>query len=116
NQQWATVSGSKGFLTVPDFVLPFFGCESAFTVHNAAFHADGCQFNMEEHTRRVAVRESSNNAVSAQETNLFRTFSKLALSGKPDYFWADIALKTQQVMDVCLASARQDGKLIEMPR
>ena len=114
NQQWANVAGTKGFLTVPDFVLPFYGCESAFGVHNATFQADGCQFNMEEHTRRIAVREPSNNALNAQETNLFRKFSELALGGKPDEFWSDIALRTQQVMDACLASARQEGKLIAL--
>lgn len=115
NQQWATVAGSKGFLNVSDFVLPFLGPEVAFTIHNAAFQTFGCHFNMEEHTRRIAAREYSNNALNAQETHLFRKFSELALSGKPDQFWADIALKTQQVMDACLASAQQGGALIEVP-
>ena len=27
NHQWAIVSGTRGYLTVPDFVLPFFGSE-----------------------------------------------------------------------------------------
>ena len=114
NQQWGIIAGSKGFAQVTDYVLPFVGCESAFTVHKAAFHVDGCDYSMEEHTRRYAVYEYSNNAPSAQETNLFRNFSELVLRGKPDDFWADIALKTQQVMDACLASARQDGKTIEL--
>ena len=116
NQQWANVSGSKGFATLSDFVIPAFGCESAFEIHNDTFHATGCQFDMEQHPRRIAVRESSNNAPNAQETNLFRKFSELALSGKPDNFWADIALKTQQVMDACVTSAQQDGKPVELPR
>ena len=115
-QQWANVSGTKGLLTLSDFVLPYFGSESAFEVHNDVFQQVGCQFDMEGHTRRVAVRESSNNAPTAQETNLFRKFSELALSGKPDNFWAEIALKTQQVMDACMESARQDGKVVELPR
>lgn len=114
NQQWGIIAGSKGFAQVTDFVLPFVGCESAFTTHKAAFHVDGCDYSMEEHTRRYAVREYSNNAPSAQESNLFRKFSELVLGGKPDPFWADIALKTQQVMDACLTSARNDGKTIEL--
>lgn len=114
NQQWVKVAGTKGFLTVSDFVLPFFGPEVGFTVHNAAFHQKGCDFNMEEHTRRLALPEYSNNAANAQETNLLRRFSELVLRGKPDFVWADIALKTQQVMDACLESASQDGKSIEM--
>ena len=101
-------------MQVNDFVLPFIGCESAFTVHKARFHVDGCDYSYEEHTRRHAVYEYSNNAPSAQETNLFRNFAELVLSGKRDDFWADIALKTQQVMDACLTSARQDGKTIEL--
>ena len=115
NQQWGIIAGSKGFAQVTDFVLPFVGCESAFTVHKAAFHVDGCDYSMEEHTRRHAVYEYSHNAPSAQESNLFRNFSALVLSGKPDYFWADIALKTQQVLDACLDSARQNGKTLELP-
>ncbi len=114
NQQWGVIAGSKGFVQVNDFVLPFIGCESAFTVHKARFHVDGCDYSYEEHTRRHAVYEYSNNAPSAQETNLFRNFSELVLSGKRDDFWADIALKTQQVMDACLTSARHDGKTIEL--
>jgi predicted dehydrogenase len=114
-QQWANVSGTKGFLTVSDFVIPYFGCESAFEVHNDVFQQTGCQFDMEGHTRRISVRESSNNASTAQETNLFRKFSELVLSGKPDNSWADISLKTQQVMDACMESARQDGKIVELP-
>lgn len=114
NQQWGIIAGSKGFAQVTDYVLPFVGCEAAFTVHKAAFHVDGCDYSMEEHTRRHSVYEYSNNAPSAQESNLFRNFSELVLRGKPDEFWADIALKTQQVMDACLTSAWQDGKTIEL--
>ena len=78
NQQWANISGDKGFVHVPDFVLPFYGCEAAFAVTQARFDVRGCQFNMNEHTRRVAVREYSNNAPDSQETNLFRNFAALA--------------------------------------
>ena len=74
----------------------------------------GCDFNMEDHTQRVAVRERSHAAPSAQESNMFRTFANLALSGKPDYTWADIAFKTQQVLDACLQSARSGGKMVEL--
>jgi len=31
------------------------------------------------------------------------------LSGQPDPHWAEVALKTQRVMDACLESARKDG-------
>lgn len=109
NQQWAHVSGSLGHLLVPDFVLPYFGSEVAYSVTNATFHVEGCQFDMEDHTRRVPVREKSNNATNAQETYLFRNFADLVLSGELSTHWPEIALKTQQVMDACVRSAEQGG-------
>ncbi len=114
NQQWGHISGSKGHLLVPDFVIPYFGCEVAFTVTNSEFHATGCQFDIEDHTRRVAIREHSNNAPDAQETHLFRNFNQLVLSGQHDQKWADIAMQTQQVMDACLKSAQQDGSPVTL--
>uniref|UniRef100_A0A7C4QML6 Gfo/Idh/MocA family oxidoreductase n=1 Tax=Schlesneria paludicola TaxID=360056 RepID=A0A7C4QML6_9PLAN len=110
NQQWAVLSGDRGFLHVPDFVLPFYGCETAFSVTNAVFHQDGCRFHMEDHTRRHAVAEYSDGHASAQETQLFRSFSALVLSGRVDPHWGEIALKTQQVLDACLTSAREEGR------
>lgn len=69
---------------------------------------------MEDHTRRVAIPEYSNSWGNSQETNLFRNFSHLVLSGKPDSVWGEIALKTQRVVDACLASARDRGQFIEI--
>jgi predicted dehydrogenase len=69
---------------------------------------------MTEHTRRIAVREYSNNAPSAQETQLFRNFGNCVLSGKLDPHWPEIARKTQQVVDACMQSADEGGKLIEL--
>ena len=114
NQQWAHVSGTKGSVYVPDFVLPVYGCESAFEVNRPTFDVSGCTFRMANHTTRHAVREYSDGSADAQETNMIRTFSELALSGKPDPMWPDIAVKTQRVMDACLASARAGGRLVEV--
>ena len=114
NHQWAHISGSKGSVHVPDFVLPFFGCESAFESNRPFFYANGCTFRMESHPVKHAVREYSEGAENAQETNMIRTFSSLALSDKLDSTWGDIALKTQLVLDACLASAQQQGKPVEV--
>ena len=65
---------------------------------------------MQPGRRTVTIPEFSNSFANAQESNLFRTFADLVLSGTPDPFWGDIALQTQQVMDACLASAQQDGR------
>jgi predicted dehydrogenase len=114
NQQWANISGSKGFVQVPDFVLSFYGAEAGFNVTNAHFETLGCRFNMEDHTRRVAIREYSNNMPGSPETNMIRTFSDLVLSGKRDDSWPEIAEKTQQVLNACLTSAQQNGALVKL--
>lgn len=113
HQQWVNVSGTKGNLQVPDFVLPYYDSEVAFDVHNAHFEIKGCQFNMERHSRRVEVKEFGNNHSTAQETNLFRNFATLVLEGKTDSHWPDIALKTQKVLDACLESARNGGSVVK---
>lgn len=113
-QQWAHLSGTKGSIAVSDFVLPYYGCESAFVADRPVFNVQGTRYHWESHPKRYAVTEYSDGAPDAQETNMIRTFSGLALSGKIDPTWPDIALKTQLVMDACLASARSGGALVEV--
>ncbi len=112
NQQWANVSGTKGHLLVSDFVVPFYGSESAFETNTPVLQVRGCDFNMTAHPRRHAVHEYSNGTPDAQETNMIRTFSQIVTSGKLEPAWGDIALKTQQVLDACLQSAREGGTLV----
>ena len=116
NAQWATVSGTKGYLLVPDFVLPFAGSQTGYSVTRSEFAVNGCQFDMHEGRTHTRLDEPSNNAPDSQEANLFRTFSDLVLSGATDAHWADIGLKTQQVLDACLQSARQGGSVPIRPR
>ena len=108
-QQWAHVSGTKGSIAVQDFVLPYYGCESAFVADRPVFNVQGTRYHWESHPKRYAVAEYSDGSSDAQETNMIRTFSDLALSGKPDPTWGEIAMKTQVVLDTCLASARDGG-------
>jgi len=110
HQQQATVSGMKGNLRLDDFVLPFMGNEAAFTVNNAQFSQEVCDFHMKRFDRREAVAEYSDSHPTAQETNLFRNFGDLALGGTPDPVWGEIALKTQKVMMACVESARLGGE------
>ncbi|MCG6923849.1 MAG: Gfo/Idh/MocA family oxidoreductase [Acidobacteria bacterium] len=107
NQQWANVSGTRGLVHIPDFVLPFFGDEVRFEVTNSAFDVQGCEFHMQRRTRSVVVPEYSNSHPTAQEANLFRTFSSLVTSGRLDPHWGEIALATQRVMDACVESAKE---------
>ena len=112
DEQWANVSGTRGYLRVPDFVLPHYGAEVGFEVSNPVYHIAGCDFNMEDHKRRVAVREYSNSAPNSQEANMFRNFAALVLSGRPDDSYGIMVLKTQQVLDACLQSAASEGRTV----
>ena len=113
-QQWAHISGTTGSISVPDFVLPYYGCESAFVADRPVFNVKGTSYHWESHPKRFAVAEYSDGAPDAQETNMIRTFSALMLSGEVDPTWPDSALKTQLVLDACRASARSDGALVEV--
>ncbi|TWT49812.1 1,5-anhydro-D-fructose reductase [Thalassoglobus neptunius] len=114
HQQLVHVSGTKGNLQLHDFVLPYFGNELGFEVNKPVFNVNGCEFVMERHRTQHTIAEYSNNAPDAQEVNLFRNFSNIVLSGEIDPFWPEASLKTQIVMDACLASARQGGATIEL--
>jgi predicted dehydrogenase len=101
-EQWAIVSGTDGYLRLNDFVVPFLGSEVAFEVDKTRNEVNGCDFNMEPHIRRVAVKEYSHSHPTAQETNLFRNFAAQVQSGQINEQWPEMALKTQRVMEQCL--------------
>jgi predicted dehydrogenase len=114
HQQWAHLSGDAGTLQVADFVLPYFSSESTFELGQADFVLDGCDFNMERRARRIVVQGYSNSHATSPETNMFRSFSRLALGGQPDAFWPDVSFKTQQVLDACYLAALEN-KAVELP-
>lgn len=114
NQQWIHASGSEGYLRIDDFVLPYHGSEVAILRGNDRYQIDHCDFHMENHVSRHAVREYDANAPGAQEVHLFENFSELALSGRLDASWPDWTLKTQRVLDACFESARKDGAPVEL--
>jgi predicted dehydrogenase len=110
NQQWATVSGTHGFVHVPDFVVPFFGNEVSFEANAPVLRVRSCcDFNMESYPRRLAVPEYSNGRPNAQETNMILTFAQIVTSGQRQPRWGEQALATQQVLDALLCSARQES-------
>jgi predicted dehydrogenase len=114
-QQWAHVSGSKGSLYLPDFVLPAFGCESSFETNRPVFRVMNCRYHMENHPRRHAVAEYSDGSPDAQESRMIHTFAELVASGKLDPFWPEVAWKTQVALDACLKSAREGGLPVKIP-
>lgn len=113
-EQWVQISGSKGYLRFPDFVLPFFGSEVAFEVNNAFQSVRGCNFDMEPRWRTVSVPEYSSSHPTSEETNLFRNFASQVLSGSLNPDWPQIALNTQRVMAACFESAQANGQAVEV--
>ncbi len=110
NQQWANVSGTHGYLHVPDFVVPFYGNEVSFETDAPVLEVRSCcDFGMESYPRRLSVQEYSNGMANAQETNMIRTFAQIVTSGQLQPRWGEQALATQQVLDALLRSAGQDG-------
>lgn len=113
NQQWVHASGSRGYLRINDFVLPYHGCEVDVIAGQDEFTIDNCSFHMEHHPKRHAVRELDAGHSSAQEVRMFRHFSELVLSGRREEIWPKWTLTTQQVLDACFLSAHQDGLSIK---
>jgi predicted dehydrogenase len=52
----------------------------------------------------------------AQETRMFREFAGLVRSGRHAGIWPDISLRTQQVVDACMRSARAGGEPMSISR
>lgn len=114
HQQWAHVSGTKGHIYIPDFVLPYTGGKAVFERANPEFTVNDCDFEMTQNKVECVVEEPGNSAVNSQETNLFRNFSELVNSRKLDDHWPKIALQTQKLMDAVYESAINDSKVVEV--
>lgn len=110
NQQWAILSGERGYLQVADFVLPFAGSELKFEVCNSTYSIQGCNFRMDAGRQIISVPEWSHGQANAQESNLFRNFAAQVLSGKRNDAWVEQARQTQRIICACLESARLDGQ------
>ena len=113
HQQLAHISGSKGNLRMDDFVLPYFGNRLGFTASNSIFDCDICDFRMERRETAYQVEEYASSHPSAQESNLFRNFSGLVLSGELDGHWPKITRLTQKVLMSCMDSAEQGSVELE---
>lgn len=114
NAEWVMISGTKGYIHVPDFVLPFAGAPPRFSAVRSEFDLRGCRFEMREGRADESIAEPANNAPGSQESNMFRAFSRLVLDGKIDPHWPDIALRTQRVLDACLLSARRGSAAVDL--
>jgi predicted dehydrogenase len=114
NQQWIHLSGSKGYLKLNDFVLPYHSPEVEAFVGKDVFHIDNCVFNMENHLKRFAIDEYAAGAANAQEVNMIRNFSDMVINKKFDDQWPTWTLKTQQILDACFLSASHNGETVKL--
>jgi predicted dehydrogenase len=101
-RQWVDVSGSKGYLRMPDFVHPHSIHEPEFELSGHIVPVKCCQ---------CKGRHDDSRAV-AQDSNMFRNFASQVRSGQLNEEWPMWALKTQQVMDACYESARQGVRCV----
>ena len=100
-QQWAHVSGQKGWLRLPDFVHPLNGYEPAFEM-NEKFITVASDVKCPPAGDPLAYGHPT-----AQDTRMWRNFANQIASGKLNGDWPNWALQTQKVLDACHESARR---------
>jgi predicted dehydrogenase len=103
-QEWVVISGTNGLLRLSDFVHPASIHEPSFEVNGSEIKVRCCDCTG-PHTESKA---------QAQDTRMIRNFADQIFSGTLNDEWPMMALKTQQVVDACLESARQGGKIIKI--
>jgi len=114
NQQTVLLSGDKGHLTIDDFVLPFYDAEAAWTTHQHVLEIDNCRWNFRRHSQRKAVHEYASGEANSSEVNMVRRMGEIHLSGQLDPLYPELAMKTQKVLDACLRSDAEGGKMISL--
>ena len=87
NQRWLNVSGTKGNIRVPDFVVP----------------ADDNDTDWEIGFHRVARSPKS---VMSTAARMFACFAREVRENATDSRWPEISLKTQLLLDACELSSR----------
>jgi predicted dehydrogenase len=93
---WAVMTGTKGHVRIPDFVLP------QKSSHGA------CEMN------GTLLDDLLVDPLTSQDTNMVRAFAAQVLSGKLNEAWPDWALKTQILTNACLDAA-QSNRSVKVP-
>ena len=99
-QNWVHVSGTNGTLVVPDFTKADDDHEPGFELNQKEVRVKCCDCR----------GKHSDSLEFAQQTLMVRNFSNQILSGKLNEDWPMWALKTQQVVDACMESARKAAR------
>lgn len=110
HQQWGTIGGTKGFMHVQDFVLPYYDSSLYFDTSAAEYTIDACDFDMLKHVQRHETPEYANSRACSQETRMIARLSTIANQSQREPEWERIAYRTQVVMDHCFDSANAGGE------
>jgi predicted dehydrogenase len=113
SQQWASIMGAKGTIRLPDFVHPWNTYEPIFEINQTKHRvlaAPGALVPQDP-----AVTGLMGHA-TAQDALMFQNFAAQVRSEKLNTAWPEIALKTQLIMDACLASARAESRLVAIEK
>lgn len=114
NQQTATFSGDRGYITMDDFVLPLLGAEVQWKTHRHQLQVDNCRWNFGRHIDHHAVWEHACGEADSQEARMFRHFGNAISSDAPDARASDISLKTQRVLDALRRSDAEQSRWITL--
>lgn len=112
NQQTALLSGDDGYVTVNDFVLPFYDAEATWAIHRHSLEIDNCRWNFCRHTEPQAVTEYASGESNAAEVNMVRRLAACAISKQLDAFHPELTIKTQRILDACRRSDVAGGEMM----
>ena len=117
NQSTASISGSEGYMTIDDFVLPFHGGRTEFAIHRNELDIDRCRWLHNPRAQRHGLAEYSHGEPSAQEVRMIERFAKRTLNpDDDDRHLQDIALATQRCLDALRLSDGSGGHWISIQR
>lgn len=112
NQQTALLSGDAGYISVDDFVLPFYDAEASWFQHSHVLDIDNCRWNFQRRTERHAVAEYPGGEPNSQEVAMVRKLADCVISGKRDPLHTELTLKTQRILDACRRSDAAGGAMV----
>ncbi len=114
NQQTVLLSGDRGYLSIDDFVLPFYDAEASWTVHQDVLEIDNCRWNFRRHADRQAIAEYPSGERNAAEVNMVRRLADCVLTGQLDASYPELTLKTQRILDACRRSDAAGGATVDL--
>jgi predicted dehydrogenase len=114
NQQTATLSGDTGYITVNDFVLPFYDAEAVWQESSHVLEIDNCRWNFRRHTETRAIPEYASGEPNSQEVTMVKRMAQCVIDGQLDPLFPELALKTQRILDACLRSDIAGGQKVEI--